>query len=199
MPGSGPGFEVTNMIFGELTKRLRVPASHSRDVHGAERLGRGRIRVLLIENVGGDADSFGQELEGAQFKVCRGHGRSAEELATRCLEQPYDAIVCDMTTGRPIMMEALALVRQRDSNIPFIVLINTPGVDQTAQEDILTECMLRGATDCVDRKHLSALPVAVAFAVEQRILTEQRDQIEHELERARARYEARLVVANDVE
>ncbi len=187
------------MMFVKSTKRVCVPARHGRDVHDTHRLGQSPIQVLLIENAVGDADSCGRELEGAQFKVSSRRARSAEELAARCLEQPYGAIVCDMTTGGPIAMEALALVRQRDGDIPFIVLINAPEVNQTAQEDILTECMLRGATDCVDRKHLSMLPVAVAFAVEQRVLTEQRDQIEQELERARARYEARLVMEDDVE
>ena len=102
----------------------------------------------------------------------------------------YDAIVCDMTIDALIAMDALVLLRQRDSHIPVIALIDAPDEYQAAQDDILTECLLRGATDCIDRKHVRMLPVAVAFAVEQRILTEKRDQLERELERSRERYEA---------
>jgi DNA-binding NtrC family response regulator len=185
------------MVIG-TTERVRGPKGQRRNVRSA-RVGRHRTQVLLFEGIGRIADSCRKELEREQFEVCRRTANSARELVTQCLEQPYGAIVCGLSTDGPMVMEALALVRQRDRNIPLIVLIDAPDLNQPGQEDTLTDCMLQGATDCVDRKHLSMLPVAVAFAVEQRALTEQRDHIERDLERSRARYEARSAMNQDME
>jgi DNA-binding NtrC family response regulator len=122
---------------------------------------------------------------------------SARELAELCLEQPYGAIVCDDAIRGRMCMETLELIRQHDPDIPFIVLIDTPDVNDITQEDVLTELMLRGATDCVDKKRLSVLSIAVAFAVEERVLSEERNRIDQELERSRVRCQA-LSVIEDV-
>ena len=167
-----------------------LPAQHRRDAPASASLARPPVRVLLVDDGDVDAEPHRRELERAQFEVCRRMASTARELVELFLEQPFDAIVCDNTMRRRMSMEALVLIRKRDPDVPFIVLIDTLDMNDVTQEDVLTEFMLRGATDCVDKKRLGMLSVAVAFAVEERILIAERNRIDQELDRSRARYQA---------
>ena len=78
----------------------------------------------------------------------------------------------------------LELLRLLDGDIPFIFL----GTD--SEDDVMEECLAQGASDCVYRNRLGRLPVAVAIAVEQRSLREERKRAEVELRRSEAHYHA---------
>lgn len=71
-----------------------------------------------------------------------------------------------------------------DEDTPFIFL----GTD--FEEDLMQQFIGKGASDCVYRNRLARLPVAVAIAVEQRSMREERNRVERELRRSEAHYHA---------
>lgn len=179
-------------MLDEISGRSSVP-SCPEPVVGRRRPAFGassRIRILLIDHGEPDTQLYVRGFDRAQFEVVRRPAGSAQELAERCFERVYDAIVCDASMHAGMSLEALELIRQRNPALPFILLINPPDLVDGPQQDLFTEFMLRGATDCVDTHHPRMLSAAVAFAVEERLLIEERNQIDRQLERARARYQA---------
>ena len=159
---------------------------------------RPRIQVLIFEAAGGAADLCGESLQRSPFEVRRLVAKNAQELATQAIAKPCDAIVCDIAVGGSLVMEAIALIRRHEPDLPFIVLLDPLDVNTAPDEDILTECILAGATDGIERTDLAALPLAVAFAAEQCVLTKQLRHIERELELSRLRYQAGSFTGGDV-
>jgi PAS domain S-box-containing protein len=119
------------------------------------------LDVLILEDQEPDAELMADELRRAGFEpmVLRVDNEADFQLA---LERGPDVILADYHLPRFNASEALAQVRDKKLDIPFIV------VSGAVSEDVAVECMKRGAADYVLKDRLTRLGQAVRQALEAR-------------------------------
>jgi diguanylate cyclase (GGDEF)-like protein/PAS domain S-box-containing protein len=142
------------------------------------------IRILFVSDSTAELEPYLRELEQVHFLTSAHVARNADDFAERLRTQTYDIVIADEITRDWTGMRALHLLRERDPDMPFIV------VTSRADDETVSEYILNGASDCVDRCRLNLLPLAVALAVEERTAQDERNLVELALQRSRALYEA---------
>jgi diguanylate cyclase (GGDEF)-like protein/PAS domain S-box-containing protein len=126
-----------------------------------------------------------QELQRAQFAVSADVIQTPVDLAERLRSQHYDLVLSGYAMPGWTGMQVLELLQQQnEQEIPFI-LVTSP-----LDAKIMDTFMEKGAFDCVDKNHLARLPLAVALAVNEKTLREERDRAEKELRLSEAHYRA---------
>ena len=91
------------------------------------------LRVVLVEDSEADAELLARELKRAGFDVTWERVQSAAHLERALERSPWDIIVGDNSMPGFSGTEALALVRSRGLDIPFIFVSGTMGEDLAAQ------------------------------------------------------------------
>ncbi len=142
------------------------------------------IRILFVSDSTAELDPYLRELEQVHFLTSAHVARNAHDFAERLRTQPYDIVISDEVIRDWTGMRALQFLRERDADMPFIV------VTSRADDEAVTQYILNGASDCVDRCRLHLLPLAVALAVEERAARDERNLVEQALQRSRDLYEA---------
>ncbi len=142
------------------------------------------VKLLIAHDHVADVEPWLQELKKVQFAVSADVVQTPETFATRLRTQEYDVVLA--TGGIPNWTgsQVLEALRLEDENTPFIFL------GTASEEDFLEESIKEGASDCVYRNRLARLPVAVAVAIEQRSMREERDRAEIRLRCSEAHYHA---------
>jgi len=159
-------------------------APHARGMNGTAIYRRRTVRLLVAHDRLSDVDLWLQELKRAQFAVSAEVVQTPEDFAARLRAEPYDVVLASGGIPNWTGARVLEHLRLQDEDIPFIYL----GTD--VERDVMEECIAQGASDCVYRNRLARLPVAVAIAVEQRSLREERRRAEVALRRSEAHYHA---------
>jgi PAS domain S-box-containing protein len=108
------------------------------------------LRVLLVEDSEADAELLARELKRAGFDVTWERVQSAARLET-ALDRRWDIIVGDNSMPGFSGTEALALVRARGLDIPFIFVSGTMG------EDLAARALEAGAGDALAKGNLRRL------------------------------------------
>lgn len=113
------------------------------------------LRVLFVEDSPADVQLISRELAGHGFALqAETVGNRADFLRALDHSRP-DVILSDHSLSAFTFTEALALLRNRDSDIPFIVVSGTTG------EESAVEAMRAGAHDYVLKQNLRRLGPAV--------------------------------------
>jgi diguanylate cyclase (GGDEF)-like protein/PAS domain S-box-containing protein len=161
-----------------LKQYQRSPTT-SRAIHT-----RGQLRLLCVDRNSAEVELWLQELKRAQFAVCADVVQTREEFTERLRAQSYDVVLAEDSLSGWTGMDALELLRQQDKEIPFVL------VTDTLRADIAEEFIKKGASDCVDKRHLVRLLLAVAAAVNEQTLREERNRAQKELRRRESHYRA---------
>jgi diguanylate cyclase (GGDEF)-like protein/PAS domain S-box-containing protein len=142
------------------------------------------VKLLIAHDDAADVEPWLQELKKVQFAVSADVVQTPETFAARLRTEEYDVVLA--TGGMPNWtgLQVLEALRLEDEDTPFIFL----GSD--SEEDCVAESLREGASDCVYRNRLARLPIAVAMAIEQRAMREERDRAETKLRRSEAHYRA---------
>ena len=109
------------------------------------------LRVLLVEDSEADAELLARELKRAGFDVTWERVQSAAHLERALERSPWDIIVGDNSMPGFSGTEALALVRSRGLDIPFIFVSGTMG------EDLAAQALEAGAGDALAKGNLRRL------------------------------------------
>jgi len=109
------------------------------------------LRVLLVEDSESDAELLARELKRAGFDVTWERVQSAGRLQTALDDGHWDIIVGDNSMPGFSGTEALALVRARGLDIPFIFVSGTMG------EDLAARALEAGAGDALAKGNLRRL------------------------------------------
>jgi diguanylate cyclase (GGDEF)-like protein/PAS domain S-box-containing protein len=144
------------------------------------------VRILFVNDNSNlaDVELCLQELKRAQFAVSTDVVHTPEDFAERLRLQPYDVVLVAYSLPNRTEMQALEILQRQERGIPFIL------VTSFLDEGIMEEFVKKGACDCIDKNHLARLPLAVALAVEQKTLREERNRAEKELQHSQAHYHA---------
>jgi len=139
-----------------------------------------KLRVLLVEDSADDAALLLRELERGGYAPEHERVYTSVALETALARQAWDVIFADYSMPGFSGTRALALVRERGIDTPFIFVSGTMG------EEIAVEAMKAGAQDYLMKNNLKRLLPALARELR---------EAESRRERARAEQELQLLQA----
>jgi PAS domain S-box-containing protein len=128
------------------------------------------LNVLLIEDNESDADLVTRQLEKASMAGYVLRVESADELKDALQSRSWDIVIADYSLPQFNAPAALKIVRETDSDIPFIVVSGTVG------EETAVLIMKSGAQDYLMKGNLTRLVPAIS-----RELAEARNRRNHRL------------------
>ena len=140
------------------------------------------LRLLQVEHEQDDVELCLRELKksGLQFEVDTVATR--EIYVQKLTEKPFDVVIADYRLPGWTGMDALAEIKQRDLNIPLILVTGTLG------DRLAVECIKEGITDYVLKDQLARLPAALIRAREEKELRDAETRAIDALRASEARY-----------
>lgn len=145
------------------------------------------LNVLIVEDQESDAELMVAELRRSGFDPdWRRVDTEAEyvRLLNETDGPPADIVLSDYSLPGFTGLHALQLLRERDPDMPFILISGTVG------EDVAVEVMKQGATDYLLKDRLTRLGLSVGQALEQRALRQAKREAEEQALRRLQRLEA---------
>jgi two-component system NtrC family sensor kinase len=137
------------------------------------------LSILVVEDEKADFDMVVQGLERAGLHaLCRRVDTEADYL-NQLAGRP-DVILSDYVLPSFSALDALQLLGESRLDIPFIILTGT------VSEEIVVECMKRGAADYLLKDRMARLGPAVTRAIEERDLRTEKGRAEANAMRDRA-------------
>ncbi|MCA9133936.1 MAG: PAS domain S-box protein, partial [Planctomycetales bacterium] len=131
------------------------------------------LRALILEGEPSDAELLIRLLRQAGFAV-EGKHVTTKAAYMAALETPPELILAEFSLPQLDGLEALALMQQRELDIPFILISGEVGEEQAV------EFIKRGADDYLLKDRLGRLGVAVSQALSHKALRDQRKHDEQE-------------------
>jgi len=150
------------------------------------------IRVLLTEDVAGDAELEVRELKRAGLRVAHRIVESQESFEAALHEFAPDIILSDFSMPQFDGMAALRLATELCPDVPFIFVSGTIG------EEYAIRALQSGATDYVLKANLVRLPAAVERALAEAQERREKRLAEAELDLARERLTSIFAAIPDV-
>jgi signal transduction histidine kinase/DNA-binding response OmpR family regulator len=136
----------------ETIRTLLVPQTHP------------ALRLLIAEDSASDLALLLLELSRAGVPYTHIHVENKVQFAQAMDTQTFDAVISDYRFPAWTGMDALAAVRARDADLPFLLVTGTLG------DEAAVDCIKRGASDYILKDHLSRLPLALDLAIAGRAL-----------------------------
>ncbi len=146
------------------------------------------LRLLIIEDNSDDADLIVHELKRAGIGVDWTRVQTEADFLAG-LDEPPDLILSDYSMPQFDGLRALALIRERGLDIPFILISGTVG------EELAVEAMKRGASDYILKDRTARLPQVVERVLEESRLRSVQRQTE---DQARVQLSALEAAANAI-
>jgi PAS domain S-box-containing protein len=151
-----------------------------------------RLRVLLLEDNPDDAALAARALSAAGLD-CSWERVDTERAFTASLDGgQFDVILCDYNLPSFDGLRALQIVRERDLDVPFILVSGTLG------EEAAIESLKLGATDYVLKERLHRLAPVVRRALSDTEERRQRARAETALRESEARYRSLVENAQEI-
>jgi diguanylate cyclase (GGDEF)-like protein len=133
------------------------------------------LRLLLIEDSSEDAAVVVRSLTHGGYEVLAERVETPAELITALERAPFDIAIAEYDAPAFVGTPALDLVRQRDSDLPFIVVSRTSG------EEAAVAAMRTGAHDYILKSNLTRLVPAVERELRDATVRRERRRVERRL------------------
>jgi len=140
------------------------------------------LRVLLIEDNPDDVELCLRLLKKAYPEVQCDVVRAQEEFAARIAANSYDVILADYYLGQWTGLDAFMRMREAGQDVPFILMTGVLGDERAI------ECIKSGITDYVLKDRPDRLAIAIARALKERELFQERRQAEYALAQNEAKF-----------
>ena len=150
------------------------------------------LHVLIVDQNASDIERLLELFAQAGCHCFPTVAETYEAFRGALAQQIFDIVLCDYTLPDFNGLRALREVRERDADLPFILIAHALG------EEKIVECFKAGLTDYVAKTQLHRLGRVVARALRARREQQQRQQAEEALRRAEARYRDLFENANDM-
>jgi PAS domain S-box-containing protein len=128
-----------------------------------------RLRILLVHTEEENSQTIIREIQRAGFTVKASFAASRYEFAVKARAVPYDLIISDYALRDWTAMDLLADLRTMSVDTPVIVTAEVA-------DELAAQCVIAGAVDYVTWQNLKRLPLAVARALAEKKLREDRAQ-----------------------
>src|SRR6266436_4471912 len=119
------------------------------------------LRVLHVEDSEQDVMLIARHLKRAGYELISDRVETAETMKAALETREWDVILCDYSMPKFKALEAIALVRERELDIPFIIISGTIG------EEAAVEAMRAGAHDYVMKAALARLAPSIERELEE--------------------------------
>jgi signal transduction histidine kinase len=136
------------------------------------------VKVLIVEDNASDAELMVRELQRGGYDVAARIVQTPQEFRHQLQAGSVDLVLSDYELGGWRGMDALDIMRDMSSDIPFILVSGAVG-DVAA-----VECIKRGVTDYVLKDSLARLPSSVRRALEEQALKISKKRAEDEIVRS---------------
>lgn len=125
------------------------------------------LRLLMLASSTGEAEAVLQELSKSFPRLEHVIACNREQFLRAIGDRDFDAIVAECRVKGWTGQEAVAELRARGNQTPFVLLTDAFNCEFGA------ECIKRGASDCILREHLGGLPLALQRALDEKELREE--------------------------
>jgi two-component system sensor histidine kinase UhpB len=149
------------------------------------------VRILHLENSPCDAELVRDALRQTNLACELRLARNRAEYEAALVETRFDMILSDYSLPDYDGMAALALVREKQPGVPFLLITGTLDDKQAL------DCVLRGATDYVLKRRLELLVPVVRRALRDAEDLRKHRQTEVELRESEQRYRTLFESAQD--
>jgi len=139
------------------------------------------VRLLVVEDSETDAELTIRALREAGYAPQWERAETRRQYLAR-LDPPPDVIIADVSLPQFDGLTALRLLKDRDLDIPFIL------VSGTIDEEFAVAAMKEGASDYLLKDRLGRIGEALSHALNERRLREERRSIEAALVTAETKY-----------
>src|SRR5258706_10914079 len=119
------------------------------------------LRVLHVEDSEQDMALIARHLKRAGYELISERVETAETMKTMLGSREWDVVLCDYSMPKFSAVEAIALVRERELDVPFIIISGTIG------EEAAVEAMRAGAHDYVMKAALARLAPSIERELEE--------------------------------
>jgi PAS domain S-box-containing protein len=136
------------------------------------------LNILILEDIPIDAEMIDRELRNANIEHNIRRVASKSKFLKELETSSPDVVLADYSLPQFSGLEALKIVRERGTKIPFIL------VTGMKNEEIAVECLKEGADDYILKSSLRRLPGAIQNALEKRRAEWENERLEEELERS---------------
>ena len=149
------------------------------------------LKVLFVEDSPDDAELLGRELTraGLEFEAVRVD--NPEDLKAALVSRAWDVVLADHTGPYIDSGRALAVVRELDADVPFII------VSGTISEEVAIEAMKAGASDFLTKGRLGKLVPVIQRELRQAEERRTRHRLEAEGREREQRAALELALAYD--
>jgi PAS domain S-box-containing protein len=114
------------------------------------------LRVLMVEDSEDDALLVIRELKKGGYNPVYERVETEKDMRKALREKPWDVILCDYTLPKFSVAKAIALLKETNIDIPFLLVTGSVG------EELAVECMRLGAQDYIMKNNLSRLCPVIA-------------------------------------
>jgi len=122
------------------------------------------LRLLIADDDQSDVDLCLRQLRKSGVVFEADHVSTREAFAQHLRDQPIDMVLSDYRMGSWTGMDALALVKEIQPQVPLILMTGTLG------DELAVESIKAGVTDYILKGQLARLPMAIRRAREERSL-----------------------------
>lgn len=136
------------------------------------------LNILILEDIPIDAEMIDRELRNANIEHNTRRVASKSKFLKELETSSPDVVLADYSLPQFNGLEALKIVRERGTKIPFIL------VTGMKNEEIAVECLKEGADDYILKSSLRRLPGAIQNALEKRRSEWENERLEEELVRS---------------
>jgi PAS domain S-box-containing protein len=136
------------------------------------------LNILILEDIPIDAEMIDRELRDAHIEHHSRRVASKSKFLKELETSSPDVVLADYSLPQFSGLEALKIVREKGTKIPFIL------VTGLKNEEIAVECLKEGADDYILKSSLRRLPGAIQNALEKRRAEWENERLEEELERS---------------
>jgi PAS domain S-box-containing protein/putative nucleotidyltransferase with HDIG domain len=149
------------------------------------------LNILLLEDRPADAELLLFELQDAGYEADWQRVDSEVDYVEALGKMP-DVILADFSLPQFTALRALKLLKERQLDIPFIV------VTGTISEEVAVDCMKQGATDYLLKDRLSRLGQAIDRALEQKRLRDEKNISQAALRMSEVRFRSLVQNLSDI-
>ncbi len=135
------------------------------------------LRVLIVEDSEDDTALLVRELRRGGYDVTFERVDSPEALDTAVAKREWDIVICDYSMPHFSGTDALRLLREKGSEVPFIFLSGTIG------EETAVAALKQGAQDYLMKDNLKRLIPAIQRELREREERQQRKDLEQRVQR----------------
>jgi PAS domain S-box-containing protein len=136
------------------------------------------LNILILEDIPIDAEMIDRELRSANMEHNTRRVASKSKFLKELESFSPDVVLADYSLPQFTGLEALKIVRERGTRIPFIL------VTGMKNEEIAVECLKEGADDYIMKSSLRRLPGAIQNALQKRRAEWENERLEEELVRS---------------